>query len=101
MSYNFYSLLRDNDSLINMPPIKIDKRITDKSVTYNSQKNRLDTIAGNIYSDETLWRIILWANEQYFMEFDIPDNKVIRVPWPLQDVLNEVQIKIVEKRNKA
>lgn len=101
MPYNFYSLLKDNDSLKNMPPISIDKRTTDKSVTYNSQKNRLDTIAGNIYNDETLWRLILWANEQFFMEFDIPNNSVIRVPYPLQDVLNEVQLKIVEKRNKA
>ena len=101
MPYDFYSLLRDNDSLKNMPPIKIDKRSTDKSVTYNSQKNRLDTIAGTIYNDETLWKIILWANEQFFLEIDIPDNSVIRVPWPLQDVISEIQIKISQKRDKA
>lgn len=101
MPYNFYSLLKDNDKLRDMPSIKIEKRSTDKSVTYNKQLNRLDNIAGNIYNDETLWRLILWANEQYFMEFDIPDNTVIRVPWPLQDVLNEVQTKIVEKRDKS
>jgi hypothetical protein len=101
MPYNFYSLLKDNDKLRDMPSIKIEKRSTDKSVTYNKQLNRLDNISGNIYNDETLWRLILWANEQYFMEFDIPDNTVIRVPWPLQDVLNEVQTKIVEKRDKS
>lgn len=101
MPYNFYSLLKDNDKLRDMPPLKIDKRDTDKSVTYNKQLNRLDTIAGTVYKDETLWKLILWANEQYFMEFDIPDNTVIRVPWPLQDVLNEVQTKITEKRDKA
>ena len=101
MPYNFYSLLRNNDSLRDMPALKIEKRTTDKSVTYNKQLNRLDNIAGNIYNDETLWRLILWANEQYFMEFDIPNNTVIRVPWPLQDVLTEVQTKIAEKRDKA
>ena len=101
MPYNFYSPLQDNDSLKNMPPIKITKRDTDKSITYNSQLNRLDTIAGNIYNDETLWRLILWANEQYFMEFDIPNNTVIRVPYPLQDVLTEVQTSIIEKRKRA
>lgn len=101
MPYNFYSLLRDNDTLKNMPPITIDKRDTDKTVTYNSQKNRLDTIAGNVYNDETLWKLILWANEQYFLEYDIPDNSVIRVPWPLQDVINEVQVKITNKKDKA
>jgi hypothetical protein len=84
-----------------MPPIKIKHRSTDKTVTYNRQKNRLDTIAGNIYKDETLWRIILWANEEYFVEFDIPDNTVIRVPYPLQDVISEVNINIVSKRDRG
>jgi len=48
-----------------------------------------------------LWRLILWANEEYFLEFDIPDNTVIRVPYPVQDVINEIQQEIVDKRNKA
>lgn len=101
MSYNFYELLRDNDKLRNMPPIRIDKRDSDKSISYNSQRNRLDTIAGSVYSDETLWRLILWANEEYFFEYDIPDNTVIRVPYPVNDVISEIQQKISEKRNKA
>lgn len=101
MGYNFYSLLRVNDKLKDMPPIQIDKRTTDKTVTYNKQRNRLDTIAGNIYQDETYWRILLWANDQYFMEFDIPDNTVIRVPWPLQDVVSEIQQKIISQKNRA
>lgn len=101
MPYDFYKPLRINDSLKNMPPVSIKSRKTDKSVLYNKQKNRLDTIAGNVYGDETLWRVILWANEQYFMEFDIPDNKVIRVPYPIQDVLDEINTKIINKRDKA
>lgn len=101
MGFNFYSLLKDNDKLKDMPKVQIDKRTSDKSVTYNKQKNRLDNIAGNVYSDETYWRLILWANENYFMEFDIPDNAVIRVPYPLQDVLNEVQTKIVSDRDRG
>ena len=101
MPYNFYDLLKINDSLMEMPAISIKKRDTDKSVVYNKQKNRLDTIAGNVYQDETYWRLILWANEQYFMEFDIPDNTVIRVPWPLNDVIAEVQSKILSKKDRA
>lgn len=101
MGFNFYSLLKDNDKLKDMPKVQIDRRTTDKSVTYNKQKNRLDNIAGNIYNDETYWRLILWANESYFMEFDIPDNTVIRVPYPLQDVLNEVQTKVVSNRDRG
>jgi len=84
-----------------MPQVEIDRRVTDKSVTYNKQKNRLDTIAGKIYEDETFWRLILWANPEYFLEFDIPDDTVIRVPYPLQDVINEVSLKISSRRDKA
>jgi len=101
MGFNFYSLLKDNDKLKDMPMVKIKKRATDKSVTYNKQKNRLDNIAGNVYNDETYWRLILWANEGYFMEFDIPDNSVIRVPYPLQDVLNEIQTSIISNRDRG
>jgi len=101
MPYNFYNLLKSNDVLKNMPPISISKRSSDKSVLYNKQKNRLDTIAGTIYKDETFWKLILWANEEYFMEFDIPDNTVIRVPYPLQDVLSEVTGKIVARRDRG
>lgn len=101
MGFDFYKYLIQGDKIINMPPIKIDERLTDKYVSYNSQTNRLDTIAGEVYGDETLWRLILWANEQYFMEFDIPDNTIIRVPYPLQDVLNEYGTKIINLRNKG
>lgn len=101
MPYDFYKNLKSNDVLKNMPPISISKRNTDKSVLYNKQKNRLDTIAGNVYNDETLWRLILWANEEYFMEFDIPDNTVVRVPYPLQDVMTEVNTKIIAKRDRG
>lgn len=101
MAYNFYSLLKDNDKLKNMPPVTIKNRASDKSVTYNKQLNRLDNIAGDVYQDETYWKLILWANEQYFLEFDIPDNTVIRVPFPLQDVLNEVNTNIVSERDRG
>lgn len=101
MPYDFYKLLKSNDSLKNMPKVNIQKRPTDKSVTYNKETNRLDTIAGNLYQDETYWKLILWANEQYFLEFDIPDNSVIRVPYPLQEVIREISGKIVSKRDRG
>jgi hypothetical protein len=101
MGFNFYKYLIQDGKMSNMPPISIEKRSTDKYVLYNSQNNRLDNIAGDIYTDETLWRLILWANEQYFIEFDIPDNTVIRVPFPMQDVLNEVNSKIIALKNKG
>lgn len=103
MPYDFYKYLKDpknNDKLVDMPVIKISKRSTDKHVTYDKNKNRLDVIAGNVYQDETLTRLILWANPEYFIEFDIPSGTVIRVPYPLNDVLSEVTNIIINNRDK-
>ena len=35
----------------------------------------------------------MWANPEYFIEFDIPDDTQIRIPFPL----NDVQFEIIEK----
>ncbi len=101
MAFNFSSLLINSNqaSLDNMPPVDIDKRSTDKRVIYNKNITRLDRIAGDIYEDETLWKLILWANSDYDCEFDIPDNTTIRVPWPKIDVLDEVTKKIINRKN--
>lgn len=96
MAFDFYKLISDGTLFPTMPAITIDKRDTDKKVLYNKNNNRLDRIAGDIYQDETFWRIILWANPDYYLEFDIPDNTVIRVPFPFNDVRDEVINKILD-----
>lgn len=100
MPFNFYKPLKVNDSLQDMPPVKISLRKTDKYITYQKERMRLDFIAGEIYQDETLWRLIMWANPEYFIEFDIPDNSIIRIPYPLNDVLAEVNNFIINNRDK-
>ena len=100
MPFNFYKPLKVQDSLQDMPPVKISVRQTDKYITYQRNKMRLDYIAGEIYQDETYWRLIMWANPEYFVEFDIPDGTVIRIPYPLNDVLSEVNNFIINNRDK-
>ena len=97
---DFAAILKDGNRLKSFPPIRIIERDTDVFVTYNKQKTRLDRIAFDIYRDETCWRIILWANPEFFIEFDIPDNTVIRVPFPLEDVQQELVRKITQGRNR-
>ena len=101
MASNFSSLLINKSfgRLDNMPPVSIENRITDKKVLYNMNKTRLDRLAGDFYEDETLWKLILWANPDYECEFDIPDDTIIRIPWPKNDVLMEVTTKIVTEKN--
>ena len=100
MPFQFYKPLKVNDFLLDMPPVKISLRKTDKYITYQKNKARLDFIAGEIYKDETLWRLIMWANPEYFLEFDIPDNAIIRIPYPLNDVLAEVNNFIINNKDK-
>ena len=103
MAFNFSTFLINYSdvTLENMPPMDINSRTTDKFVLYNKNLTRLDRLAGDIYEDETLWKIILWANPEYECEFDIPDNTSIRVPWPKIDVLDEVSKKIINRKNKG
>lgn len=99
MPYDFYSYLRDPSNprkLKEMPPITIKKRKTDKFIIYDRGKVRLDYIAGQVYNDETLSKVIMWANPEYFIEFDIPNGTVIRVPYPLNDVLSEIVQQLVK-----
>jgi len=100
MPFNFYKPLKNNDSLKDMPPVQIKKRKTDKFITYNRNLMRLDYIAGQIYEDETLWRLIMWANPEWALEFDIPNNSIIRIPFPLNDVLAEVNAFITNNKDK-
>lgn len=100
MAINLYQYLVEDGKSLNMPHITISKRPTDKQVVYDKKRNRLDRIAGNIYQDEAYWRLILWANPNYSLEFDIPDNTVIRVPFPLIDIEQEVVEQIISKSKR-
>ncbi len=90
-----YKYLISGDKINSMPKINIKRRTTDKYFIYNSNKSRLDRMAAEVYGDDTLYWIILIANPQYFLEFDIPNNTAIRIPYPLQDVLQEFQENVI------
>ena len=99
MPYDFYKYLQQPNSprtLKDMPHISIKKRNTDKFILYDRGKARLDYIAGQVYNDETLWRVIMWANPEYFVEFDIPTGATVRVPYPINDVLSEITQQLVD-----
>jgi hypothetical protein len=91
MAYSRYKNFIVNGKIISVPTIPIKNRETDVYVEYNSAKTRLDRIAGEIYSDENYWWVIIMGNPQYYMEYDIPAGTTIRVPFPLQDVLYDYQ----------
>lgn len=100
MSVNFYDLLRDENGIKNMPNVTISRRITDKTIVFNPKLMRLDRIAGDVYGDETLYKLLMWANPEIVYEFDIPRGSIIRIPFPLNDVIQEVVAKIQLNKNR-
>jgi hypothetical protein len=100
MALDLHQFLLSNNSMLNMPAIVIRPRESDKRLIYDKKKTRLDRMASDVYQDDLYWRLILWANPQYSLEFDIPDGTVIRVPFPKEEVEKEVVQQIINKRNK-
>lgn len=100
MGISRYTHVTYDGKVKDLPKIKISSRETDKFITYNSDKSRLDRIAASIYGDDTYGWLILLANPEYYQEFDIPKNTVIRVPFPLKDAEGEFIKQVVEKKDK-
>ncbi len=100
MSLSRYTYLKFDGRIVDMPKIIISSRSTDKFVTYNPISTRIDRISGNFYGNDSYGWLIMMANPEYFMEFDIPRNTVIRVPFPYKDAEDEVISKILELKNK-
>ena len=96
---NFYDFLKEGDSMADMPRVSISKRTTDRFLVYNKQKTRVDRMAETVYGDSSYYRLIMWANPEYELEFDIQDDVVLRIPYPLLDVLQEVQGQIEKNKN--
>lgn len=97
---NFYEFLRDGKSLKDMPQVVISNRPTDKLIVFDPRRMRLDRIAGDVYNDETMYKLIMWANPEIVYEFDIPRGTIIRIPFPLGDVVQEVSAKIQLNKNR-
>jgi hypothetical protein len=95
MSFNRYGKICKNGKVFKMPNIKINLRDTDYYVNYERGKSRIDLISYEYYGDASYDWLILLANPNVAgLEFNIPDNTVMRVPFPLKLVLEEFNNKI-------
>lgn len=101
MGTDRYKFVKKNDGTMqNVPKVLISSRSTDKFIVYDSNKTRLDRIASDIFGDDTYNWLILLCNPEFSMEFDIPTGTVIRVGFPLKDVLQEYQTQIITNKDK-
>lgn len=88
--FDRYSKFRINGTVKNVPFIKIPLRNTDYYTTYRAGQTRLDSLSYQYYEDPNYGWLILQANPGYGgLEFLIPDNTVLRIPYPLPTVLSQ------------
>ena len=74
--FDRYRRFRENGSVKTVPGIKLLPKSTDKQVVYKKNKSRLD--------------ILSLANPQFGgLEFNIKDNEIIRIPFPLESTLEQ------------
>jgi len=90
-----------NDNTFNiMPNIKLTDKVSDKFVIFDPVKNRLDKLSQEYYNTPYFGWLIMLANPEYDYEYDIPSGVVIRVPYPLNDTLNDYQAKLSEYKRQ-
>jgi len=92
--FNRYGQFKSGSDMSNIPFIKLSNKPTDISTVYNQTK-RLDVLSQKYYGTPYYGWLIMMANPEYGgLEFDIPENTTIRIPFPLMDTLREYQDKL-------
>jgi hypothetical protein len=66
-----------------MPFVDLPSNPSDKFEYWNPEFSRLDKLSQKYYGNPFYDFLILYANGDYVSEFDIPDNALIRIPFPL------------------
>ena len=88
--YNRYDEFTINGDFKIIPNIEIPIKKTDKYVFYKKNKTRLDKISQETYGSPLFGWLILMANPLAGgIEFEIPDNFVLRLPFPLLNTLQD------------
>ena len=82
--YDRYQDFKFNGGYKPLPFIKIEPKPTDKTVGYQSQ------ISQKYYGNPYHGWLILLANSRYGgVEESIPDNEIIRIPYPFKDSIQQ------------
>lgn len=83
--YNRYNSFVDgNGNMAVVPFIPIPVKSTDLYVYYEEGKTRMDLLSYQYYGDPNYGWLILQANPEVgSMEFKIPNDTQLRIPYPL------------------
>ena len=88
--FNRYQFFVENGEFKIVPGIEIPINTTDKFFLYKKGKDRLDKISQEYYNTPTFGWLILLANPFVgSVEFMIPNNSLLRIPFPLITTLQD------------
>ena len=88
--YNRYQNFLVDGEFKMVPGIEIPIKGTDKYLQYKKGKDRLDKISQEYYGSPVFGWLILQSNPFLgSLEFEIPDNSFIRIPFPLTTTLQD------------
>ena len=100
MSYNTYDrygFFREEGQIRMVPFVAIPKKSTDYFEKYILGQTRLDILSHKYYGNPNYDWLIMHANPELgSMEFEIPDNSDIRIPYPLDITLQEYNATLKE-----
>jgi len=93
--FNRYGNFIINGEYRTLPFISLSIKNTDIYDVYIKNKTRLDILSQKYYDNPLYEWLILLANPIFSsLEFSIPDNVQIRIPYPLDITLQEYKDKI-------
>ena len=85
--YQFF--IEDGDFQI-VPGVELPIKGTDKYIQYTRGKDRLDKLSQKFYNSPTFGWLIMLANPlSGTNEFEIPNNFLLRIPFPLVNSLQD------------
>lgn len=95
MSYDRYKRYRVNGKVLLPCVMKVEPKDTDFFEIYEAGRSRLDIISNSYYGDPNYDWLILMANPELDgLEFNIPDGYEIRIPYPLNVTLENLDNEI-------
>jgi hypothetical protein len=88
--FNRYEYFLEDGEFKIVPGIQIPPKSTDKFMVYKKGKDRLDKASQEFYNTPLFGWLILLANPSTgALEFEIPDNSLLRIPFPLINSLQD------------
>ena len=88
--FDRYDFFIDEGSFRIVPGIELPIKGTDKYILYKKGKDRLDKMSQEYYGSPTFGWLILQSNPTAGgIEFEIPDNFFLRIPYPLISSLQD------------